>query len=77
MEAKRKSLALWAMFVLFHVIQHLFQVLDCFRSVGTSHLEHDTTDTLVTVHGGVEAIGVTSQFDVGHVFQAQQFSVGQ
>ena len=55
--------------------EHLFQVADCLRCIGSGHLVYDTGHSLVAVYRIVEVIGQTSELYVGNVFHAKHFAV--
>ena len=53
--------------VLLRRFQQLFQVHDCLGRIRSSHLEDDTRHSLMSVHGIVETVAQSSQFNCGNV----------
>jgi len=55
--------------------KYFFQVTDSLRSIGSCHLVYDTGYCLMAVYRIIEVVGQTSEFNIGNVFQTENFTV--
>ena len=60
---------------LFCFFQQVLDIIDGFRRIGSCHLVNDTGYSTMTVYFIDKIISQTSQFDIGNILHAEDFTI--